>query len=51
MKPYHQTEQITLYEGSCLDVLPTLADDSVDICFTSPLTVLYGFWSTSRFFA
>ena len=36
MTPYHQTDFGTLYHGDCLDILPTLADKSVDCCITSP---------------
>jgi len=36
MKPFHETAYGTLYCGDCLDILPTLADNSVDTCITSP---------------
>lgn len=36
MKAYHQTDFGTLYCGDCLDILPTLADKSVDLVLTDP---------------
>ncbi len=33
---YHETEHGILYHGDCLDILPTLADKSVDLVLTSP---------------
>jgi site-specific DNA-methyltransferase (adenine-specific) len=33
---YHQTEHGILYHGDCLDILPTLADKSVDLVLTDP---------------
>jgi len=36
MKPYHQTDFGTLYHGDCLDILPTLANKSVDLVLTDP---------------
>lgn len=33
---YHETEHGVLYCGDCLDILPTLADKSVDLVLTSP---------------
>ncbi len=33
---YHETEHGSLYCGNCLDILPTLADNSVDLTITSP---------------
>jgi DNA modification methylase len=35
-KPYHETEHGALYHGDCLNILPTLADKSVDLVLTSP---------------
>lgn len=32
----HIAEGVTLYLGDCREILPTLADGSVDICVTSP---------------
>ncbi len=34
--PYYQDDHVTLYCGDCREVLPTLADGSVDIAVTSP---------------
>jgi site-specific DNA-methyltransferase (adenine-specific) len=38
MKPYYEdvASGITIYHGNCLDVLPTLGNDSIDIVVTSP---------------
>jgi site-specific DNA-methyltransferase (adenine-specific) len=33
---YHETEHGILYHGDCLDILPTLADKSVDLVLTDP---------------
>ena len=35
-KTFYQNDLVTLYEGDCLDVLPTLAERSVDIIFADP---------------
>ena len=36
MKPYYEHAGITIYHGDCREVLPTLADESVDIILTDP---------------
>ena len=36
MKPYYEQDGITIYHGDCRDVLPSLADESVDVALTSP---------------
>lgn len=36
MKPYYSDDQVALYSGDCLDVLPTLPDASVDAVVTDP---------------
>lgn len=36
MKPYFQDEAVTLYHGDCREVLPTLADGSIDLVLTDP---------------
>ena len=33
---YHETEHGTIYCGDCLDILPTLADKSIDLVLTDP---------------
>lgn len=35
-EPYYQDELVTLYHGDCREILPTLADESVDFIFTDP---------------
>jgi site-specific DNA-methyltransferase (adenine-specific) len=40
---YHQTEHGILYHGDCLDILPTLADKSVDLVLTDcPYKIVAG---------
>jgi len=36
MKPYYDSDGITIYHGDCRDVLPKLDDASVDFVFTDP---------------
>ena len=36
MKPYYQSDRVTLYHGDCLSVLPTLDAGSVDSVVTDP---------------
>lgn len=36
MKPYYEQDGITIYHADCRDVLPTLADGSVDLVLTDP---------------
>ena len=36
MKPYYQSERVTLYHGDCLAILPTLEAGSVDAVVTDP---------------
>jgi site-specific DNA-methyltransferase (adenine-specific) len=36
MKPYHETEHGSLYLGNCLEIMPQLADKSVDLVLTDP---------------
>ena len=35
-KPYYEDSGITIYHGDCREILPTIADDSVDIMWTDP---------------
>ena len=34
--PYHISEHGSLYHGDCLDILPTLADKSINLVLTDP---------------
>lgn len=36
MSPYYEDDHVTIYHGDCREVLPSLADDSVDLTVTSP---------------
>ena len=36
IKPYYQSDRVTLYHGDCLAILPTLADASIDLIVTDP---------------
>ncbi len=36
MKPYYDREGITIYHADCRDVLPALADGSIDLVLTDP---------------
>lgn len=36
MKPYYEDDSVTLYHGDCAEILPELADDSMDIVLTDP---------------
>lgn len=36
MKPYYSDDYVTLYHGNCRDLLPTLAERSVDLVLTDP---------------
>jgi site-specific DNA-methyltransferase (adenine-specific) len=36
MKPYHETKLGKLYHGDCLDILPQLDNESIDLIITSP---------------
>ena len=44
---YHETEHGILYCGDCLDILPTLADKSVDLVLTDPP---YGIGASNKSF-
>ncbi len=33
---YYEAPGVTLYKGSCLDILPQIPDNSIDMVFTSP---------------
>jgi DNA modification methylase len=46
-KPYHETDHGVLYQGDCLDILPTLADKSVDLVLTDPP---YGIGASNKSF-
>ena len=34
--PYYQDDYATIYHGDCLEILPTLADQSIDLVLTDP---------------
>jgi site-specific DNA-methyltransferase (adenine-specific) len=36
MKPYYQDDYVTLYNGDCQEILPTIKSNTVDIVFTDP---------------
>jgi DNA modification methylase len=36
MKPFYEQSGITIFHGDCREILPTLADDSVDVIVTDP---------------
>jgi site-specific DNA-methyltransferase (adenine-specific) len=36
VKPYYEQDGIAIYHGDCREVLPTLAEDSVDLILTDP---------------
>jgi DNA modification methylase len=40
MKPYYEDDRVTLYHGDCLEVLPTIAAGSVNLCVTDPPYVI-----------
>lgn len=37
MKPYYEQNNITIYHGSCLDILPQLASTSIDAIICDPV--------------
>ena len=36
LQPYYEHGGVTIYNGDCLDVLPRLPDNSVDLILTDP---------------
>jgi site-specific DNA-methyltransferase (adenine-specific) len=36
MKPYYESGGITIYHGDCLEIIPTLQPESVDLLWTDP---------------
>lgn len=36
MRPYYEDDAVTLYHGDCREVLPTMADQSIDCVITDP---------------
>src|SRR5690606_10083923 len=38
--PYYSDDSVTLYHGDALDILPTIAAGSVDLCVTDPPYVI-----------
>ena len=47
IKPYYQSDRVTLYHGDCLAILPTLGAGSVDAVVTDPPYGLNKSWGTS----
>lgn len=45
VQPYYQDEAVTIYHGDCREVLPSFANDSVEIAVTSPPYNLVREWS------
>jgi DNA modification methylase len=49
MQPTHETDLYTLYHGDCVEVLPTLADNSVHLSvYSPPFCGLYHYSSSER---
>ena len=42
IKPYYQLNGTAIYQGDCLDILPTLPSESIDLMVTSPIYNLKG---------
>lgn len=40
MNPYYEDDFVTLYQGDCLDVLPSLGRETIDCCLTDPPYVI-----------
>ena len=36
MKPYYNKKGITIYNGDCLEIMPTFTDNSIDLVLTDP---------------
>ena len=36
MKPYYQDDQVTIYHGDCLEVLPGLLENSIPLIISDP---------------
>ncbi len=55
MTIYHQRDEATLHAGNCLDILPTIASQSVDAVITDPpyphIKRDYGTWTTEEWWA
>ena len=37
MKPYYQDDYVTIYHGDCLDLLPDIGTDLIDVIMTDPV--------------
>ena len=50
LSPYYQHSDVTIYQGNCLDVMPLLPANSVDLVLTDPpyLVGYEGRWDSDR---
>ena len=36
MKPYYQDDAVTIYHGDCLEIMPSLLEESIDLLWSDP---------------